>query len=148
MAVVVAVVVSVLVRDVVRVDVREVVPVVVSVLVRDVVGVVRSQLANVPSMKEASAAPSTLATVSQLALTFSASPMVHDTACSTSPREYSLTILDSPAADFAQSFVSTRTAAPLIVGPHAMVSRPWQTLAIALNTLVSAAHTWLGLIER
>ena len=121
MAVVVAVVVSVLVRDVVRVDVREVVLVVVSVLVSEVVGVVRSQLANVPSMKEASAAPSTLATVSQLALTFSTSPTVHDTACSTSPREYSLTILDSPAADLVQSFVSKRIVSPLIDGPSHVI---------------------------
>lgn len=146
--VVVAVVVGEAVTVVVGVDVRDVVLVVVMVVVADVVGVVRSQSEKLPSRYDASAAPRTPATASQLDLTLSASPMVQVTASSTVPRLYSFTIADRPAALLAQLVLSSRMAAPLTAGPHLSVSSLWHTFAMAFRVFISAAHTPVGVMAR
>jgi hypothetical protein len=116
------------VRVVVWLEVAEVVGLVetddVAVEVTLVVGVVRSQSANEPSRKEWMALFSTSAITLHPASALIASSIVQVTSASTSPREYSVSMLLMTACELEQSDSEISVTSPFTVGPHEMVLVP------------------------
>ena len=128
----------------------EVVTVVVAEVVGEVVGDVCSQSANVPSKNEAVAWFSTSAIAAQPLSAFKASPMVHATASSTDPREYSVTTPLITFCDALQLSGSTSVTLPFTAAPHprSTVSPPLHVDSISLmRTVCNSQNAFDGSVR-